>query len=393
MIDEQSQHVDVVRYVERSDATVDMLSFDPGTRNCGVVHVRVDRQTCQCCILHAALLDLLNPAVSLSLAAARRAAAATETERRRKPGTVEPFHFSWPRTDVLQAFFWTEQHRAALQKAQHLEERQESNFAELIALVPHTLHAVDWLSGNDTLSQVLIEVQDPQNAKMRSLAHAIQTYYETHNMLQRSLTVPLEIHFVSSRLKLSDADLQALDSALRFVPDPLVSEAMGANVVDLTQPHSAKDVVIVGTTDDNDSLTAVVDRQNHGKRKTSAKLIFDALVRRYSSRPPFLQWVERQRSTKHNVLDALLQCWSWCLDQGVGFDSALLRDTRKQRQRNNAAARRKAQKRSAASTTPPAEVSVSPQRGEPRAELPTIQPAPKRRRVTLSRAVVQVELD
>lgn len=389
-----AQPLAVVRHIARSEHTIDVLSYDPGTRNCGVVHVRIDLQAKQLCILHAALLDLLNPQQSLCLRTAQRQQ--PQESRVRKPTVVEPYSYCWPRAEQSDdnQFVWRARHIAALAVATSLDEQQKPNFPELVALLPHTLNAVGWLRGTD-LNHVVIEVQDPQNAKMRSLAHSLQTYYETYNIAQRSDGDCIQIHYLSARLKLSAGVLDAIDMALHFVPDSERSSGIGTlrgNIVDLTQPETSSPPAQTKT--QPPLLSSVVNRENHARRKTSAKLVFEALQDRFGCAAPFLAWVERQRATKHNVLDALLQCWAWCLEQGYGFDDALLRDTRRRQQRAKAIVRRQAAKRKVP-TDSDADVSVSvPQNVSAQTtDGPSAVPTPKRRRVTLSRAVVHVELD
>lgn len=322
----------------KTASCVDILSFDPGLTNAGVAHIRVNKETEQCCILHGAIVDVLHPQESFSMEKNVVLCFGEKKTRKRKPERVEPFSHTWPDPPDFQVNI-SEAHSLRLESANALnvQNNEKSNnknknknkssltFPERIALLAWTLHSMDWLRGDTCDADVvLVEVQDPQNPQMRSVGHAIQAYYETENA-RRSLSSSYRkpcmcVQYVSSQLKLSDAVLAALDDHLDF-------------------QH-----FFVSGKKKKESLIELISRRSHSAKKASAVHVFNTLQKRALPTHPFFMWSKSQRTTKHNVFDALLQAWSWMLDKGVGFDPTLLSDTRKLRQRKMAAERRERQK-------------------------------------------------
>lgn len=309
-----------------SKDTVDLLSFDPGLVNAGVVHLRVDAVKRQFCVLHAALINVRNPFRSFSLESV------SSNSRSRKPEHVEPYCSTWP--DVDFAPLQSRAHLDRLAEIVQATAKDDLKFEDQVAMMSFALQSVDWLNGSDpNLSYVLVEVQDPVNAKMRSVGHSVQTFYESLNArlahqsaaeaqradaLDLVDTRQLRVRYVSSRLKLSDAVLSVLGDTLRF-----------------------------GATNDNDALgdklRATISTRSHAAKKSSAVQVFKVLAEQAPDDHPFFGWLSKQRSTKHNILDALLQALSFLMQESIGFESGVLNGMRKDLQRQRAKQRRETQ--------------------------------------------------
>ena len=294
----------------KSSFCVDLLSFDPGIVNCGAVHVRVDTKNRRFCVLHAALLNMRDPHRSLRRETPQESA--QRHARQRKPTHVEPYAAQWPQLDFTSTS--TEQHR---RKLSHFDALADVKFEHEMALLPFALCAAPWLDGSDAqLDAVLVEVQDPQNPKMRALGHSVQTFYENVNARVRGANEQIRVQYVSSRLKLSDAVLGVLANELRFS-----SEQSAAPL--------------------SESLAAVVSRRSHAAKKSSAVQVFKAFDAAAPSTHSFFVWARAQRNTKHNIFDALLQALSWMMQEAVGFDAALLNGRRRSLQSKRAKERRR----------------------------------------------------
>lgn len=278
---------------------IDFLSFDPGYVNAGVCHLRFDTVAKKFCIVHAALIDVLKPNECFTRKQQKN-------KRARFTERVQPFCQFYPSFEKIDyQFDVTETHRARVaaivaKKTDQDAKSDEVLFADYVALLPFTLQSVSWLNGSEPIDQVLLEVQDPNNPKMRSVAHSIQSFYETKNATQDRKQVPIE--FVSSRLKLSTAVLTTLADQLMFESGKPATEQ---------------------------SLVALVDSTSQPTRKQSAVRIFDALASAATSQHQFFKWYSEQRSTKHNIIDSILQCLSYCLEKDIGFEPGLLNGKRK----------------------------------------------------------------
>lgn len=306
---------------------VDLLSFDPGIVNCGVVHLRVDKQRKRFCVLHAALLNIKAPYQSLRReSVAESAQKSRSNPRKKKPDHVEPYAATWPRITF-----------DTLRTAQH--DKKLADFAALcdvkfeheMALLPFALCATQWLDGSDPdLDAVLVEVQDPQNPKMRALGHSVQTFYEGVNARKRDAQPSqLRVQYVSSRLKLSDAVLGVLASELRFSEDQAVAPL-------------------------SESLASVVSRRSHAAKKSSAVQVFKAFDEAAPAEHSFFVWARAQRNTKHNIFDALLQALSWMMQEAIGFDAGVLNGRRRELQKHRAQQKRKEKAQLGAIATPSA---------------------------------------
>lgn len=279
---------------------VDFLSFDPGYVNAGVCHLRVDKIARKFCVVHAALIDVLKPNDCFTRAQQK-------TKRARFTERVQPFCQLYPSSDEIDYYFAlddTYRQRVAAVVAKKANSDHDSVddvlFAEYVALLPFTLQSVSWLNGTEPIDQVLLEIQDHINTKMRCVAHAIQSFYETKNATTVK-QVPVE--FVSARLKLSTAVLSTLADQLLFENGKPMSEQ---------------------------SLVALVDATSHATRKQSAVRIFDALSSAAPMQHLFFKWYATQRATKHNIIDSILQCLSYCLEKDIGFEPGILNGKRKQ---------------------------------------------------------------
>lgn len=300
---------------QKTDNCIDLLSFDPGIVNGGVVHLRVDKLNKRFCVLHTALLNIRDPFVALSTESI--AAKQARGKRSQKPIHVEPFSGdAWPMLD-----FVARQSVNHVAKLAEFNSHEEPKFEHQMALLPFALHSADWLDGSDeNLDAVLVEVQDPQNPKMRALGHSVQTFYE--NVNARGRAKMLRVEYVSSRLKLSEAVLGVLADNLRF-------EANEAQASLLQQ-----------------NLSELVSTRSHAAKKSSAVQVFKAFDSAAPADNCFFAWARGQRNTKHNIFDALLQALSWLLQEAIGFESGLLNGRRQTLQKQRAKKRRMEEKQS-----------------------------------------------
>lgn len=329
---------------------VDILSYDPGLVNAGVVHLRVDRRQKKFCVLHTVLLSLKDPVDCFLLEKDRHGRGEVDSEEReeeeetkkksrskkKKAERVEPYSYLWPELDFGVRRGCGEEREGA--------DSVELRFEDTIALLPRALLTVDWLTDKE-LDYVLIEVQDPRNPQMRALGHSIQTFYTTLNLLEQKET---KVQFVSSRLKLSPAVLIALGGCLSFGFQKSSEEEESDGEDGREEGEEGGEM--------GEEMRLVVDTHSHAAKKSSAIQVFKVLGKYANSREKkgrqkekgqtegqkhrFFEWVDSQRATKHNILDSLLQALSFCLQEGIGFDASLLKTARK-RKSTTAAAKKK----------------------------------------------------
>jgi hypothetical protein len=304
---------------------IDLLSFDPGTVNLAVTHLRVDKRQYRFCILHAALIDISQPRDCFAYPQPMNG-------RARKPERVEPYTCRYPQPLVhgvdKPVLPLSAAHNTVLCNPE----------PPVLSAMPWALNCVPWIANVDALDYVLIEAQDPNSAAMRAVQHSIQAYFETRNAV-RGATAPL-IQFVNARLKLSDALVGTLGTHMRFLDDGRVDESL---VNDDAQGNGNADIL------------ALLDRANHDANKRSTNRLWDWLRRERdfgTQEHRFLAWMERQRAERHNILDSLLQAFAFCLDNGIGCaDEHRLDHVRKERQSALAKERRRQKKRQKTATT------------------------------------------
>jgi len=209
---------------ERSDNTIDIVSFDIGTVRMGVTRVRYDYQRRRLCILYAMLLNIYHPYQVLNCNdqdskdestfkvkayqhtahpfGCESASQSRQTRAQLNAAFSQKQSFSRKRALIVENSEQALQFYSA-RHPPHTKKRREAKFAKKeiskalakgwvldSAQLVLALNGHDWISGESAdgpLDFCLLEQQDPKNIHMRALCMSVATYYETRRQMALQL--------------------------------------------------------------------------------------------------------------------------------------------------------------------------------------------------------------
>lgn len=320
----------------KTNPCIDVVSFDVGTVNLGIVRVRYDTAAHRCCLVHAMVLDMYEPRRSLDVDTEFRAGA--QSVRTRKPRHIEPFdgdHWPDPPPEVPALPRVHQEHHAHLLDAARREReapKRKQRAAVLwelqFQLLPLALDHVPWLQ-DDAVDRVLVEQQQYDNTVMRCVSYAIVSYYATRrsarllaeapSAVASAVSTECQLQIFPSTNKLSKAYINALGCTCHV---QTLAEPLTVSLLHMVRPAAQP----IGGAQDNDDTDSdettseavgtnlhdlLVSHKSHAHKKASATRVLVKLFDAHTH--PFGHWLESQRQAKHNVCDALLQALAWIL--------------------------------------------------------------------------------